>query len=218
MPESWGLPLFVLAVLVFLGWFVVGTQWNIRKGDSVLRWLRQGLPLVGERTTMRWMGTSAMELKIAKASNPFRTAETVILFEPRDVPFLWALTRLRGRRDTLIFRSQLRTAPSFEMEAFDPKGWTSGGIERRARTKSLRQSNVAVSQPYSVFLSDQGDPAVAKKLIDSASHTGGQLLRLSVHREVPNLEVHWVLPDAQTCSARDLYLKMRQMSEDMMQG
>lgn len=218
MPESWGLPLFVLAVLVFLGWFVVGTQWNIRKGDGVLKWLRQGLPLVGERTTMRWMGSSALELKIAKASSPFRTAETVIIFEPRDVPFLWALARLRGRRDTLIFRSQLRTTPSFEMEAFDPKGWTSGGIAQRAQRKNWQPSNLTASQPFAVFLSDQSDPTVAKKLVDSASHAGSQLLRLSVHRDVPNLEVHWVLPNPQTCSARDLYLKMRQMSEDVTQG
>ncbi len=218
MSESWGVPLFVLAVLIFFGWFVFGTQWNIRKGDAVLKWLRQGLPLVGERTTMRWMGSSVLELKIAKASNPFRTAETVIIFEPRDVPFLWALARWRGRRDTLIFRSQLHTAPSFEMEAFDPKGWTSGGIERRARSKNWQQPNSTVSQPFAVFLSAQGNPTMAKKLVDSASHAGGRLLRISVHRDVPNLEIHWVLPDAKTCSARDLYLKMRQMSEDVMQG
>ncbi len=217
MPESWGLPLFIVAVILFLGWFAIGTQWNVRKGDAALKWLRQGLPLVGERTTMRWMGSSAMELKIAKASNPFRTAETVIIFEPRDVPVLWAFTRLRGRRDTLIFRSQLRAAPSFEMEAFDPKGWTSGGIERRARGKNFRQPNITVS-PFNVYVSDNGDPAVAKRLVDSASHAGGQLLRLSVRRDVPNLEIHWVLPNAETCSARDLYLKMRQLSEDVMQG
>ncbi len=218
MPESWGLPLFIVVVIVFLGWFAIGTQWNVRKGDAVLKWLRQGLPLVGERTTMRWMGSAALELKINKASNPFRTAETVIIFEPRDVPFLWAFARQRGRRDTLIFRSQLRTTPSFELEAFDPRGWTLRGIDRSVRDKGWQRLNLPVPVPLEVYSTGEVDPNLAKRLVDSATHAGGELLRLSVHRNVPNLEVHWILPNSQDCSARDLYMKLRQMSEDIAQA
>jgi hypothetical protein len=216
MPESWGMPLFVLAVLVFLGWFAVGTQWNVRRGDAVLKWLHSGLPLVGERTTVRWMGSSAMELKIGKASNPFRTAETVVIFEPRDVPFLWALSRLRRRRDTLIFRSQLRSTPSFELEAFDPKGWTAGSIEHSVGIKNWQQQNLDLGLPITAYSDGRVDPAVVKGLVEVASHAGGDLLRLSVRRNVPNLELHWLLPDLEKCSARDLYLKVRQLSEDIL--
>ncbi len=216
MPEGWELPLFTLAVLVFLGWFAVGTQWNVRRGDAALKWLRSGLPLVGERTTVRWMGSSAMELKIGKASNPFRTAETIVIFEPRDVPFLWAISRLRRRRDTLIFRSQLRSAPAFELDAFDPMGWTVGSMERTLRSSNWQQQNLALAQPLLVYSTGQADPAVCKRIIELATHAGGELLRLSLHRNVPNLEVHWIMPDLETCSARDLYLKVRQVAEEIL--
>lgn len=216
MPENWGFPLFVVAVLIFMGWFIVGTQTNVRKGDAVLKWLRQGLPLVGERTTMRWLGSSVVELKIAKAKDPFRNVETLVVFEPRDVVFLWAFARLRGRRDLVIFRAQLRSAPTFEMEAFDPTAWTAHGVERDVRSKSWTQVDLsATAQPLLAFYSGEVG-AVAKPLIDLATQAGGKLVRLSIHRSVPNLQVHWLLPDLSSRAARDLFLKVRQLGEDTM--
>ena len=82
------------------------------EGKWRVKWFREGLPLIGEKTTMRWLGSSVVELKIPKAKDPFRNAETLVVFEPRDVLLLWAYTRARGRRDMLIFRAQLRTRPN----------------------------------------------------------------------------------------------------------
>ena len=213
MPDSLGMPLFILAVLVFMGWFLVGTQWNVRKGDTVLKWLRQGLPLIGERTTMRWLGSSVVELKIAKAKDPFRTAETLVVFEPRDVMFIWALARLRGRRDTLIFRAQLRSTPTFEMEVFDPKGWTTHVHERALKGKGWTKIQLPADQPLLAYCSGDSNPG-AKPLIDLASRAGGRLVRLSVHRAVPNLEVHWLLPETKSYTARELFVKLRQIGDD----
>ncbi len=47
MSDSLGLSLFVLACIVFLGWYAVGTQWNVRLGNNALKWLQKGLPSVG---------------------------------------------------------------------------------------------------------------------------------------------------------------------------
>lgn len=213
MPQGWEFSLLVAIVLLVVGWFAVGTQWNVRKGDRVLKWLRQGLPLIGERSTMRWLGSSVIELKIAKAKDPFRTAETLVAFEPRDVFFLWAIERVRGRRDTLIFRSQLRTVPEFEIEVFDPKGWTRNTSEKTLRAKNWVPLDLSSNSPLVGYGSGAPAIQVAKPLVDLAARTGGQLVRLSVHRKVPNLEVHWILPDPGTQTARDFFLKLRQIGE-----
>lgn len=213
MPDNLGFPLFVAAILFFMGWFIIGTQTNVRKGDAVLKWLRVGLPLVGERTTMRWLGSSVVELKIAKAKDPFRNVETLVIFEPRDVVFLWTFFRLRGRRDMIIFRGQLRSAPTYDFEAFDPRGWTAHSIERDVRKKNWRELNLAAAEPPLVAYS-LGDVAVAAKpLIDLASQAGGKLVRLSIHRAVPNLEVHWLMPNISSNSARDMFTKLRELGE-----
>ena len=93
-----GRTVFVLVVLVFLGWFALGTQANVRRGNRLLRWLQDGMSLLGEKTTLRWLGSSGVELKVQEPIAPFRWAQVFVVLEPRDVPFLWWLSRRRGRR------------------------------------------------------------------------------------------------------------------------
>src|SRR6266536_3107983 len=109
----------VLTVVLFVGfflWFAIGTQLNIRRGNAFLRWLQGGLPLIGRRTTMRWLGSSAVELVIAAPAAPFRHVTLILVLEPRDLPWLWAMTRTRRRRDLLIVRADLRSAPRADLE------------------------------------------------------------------------------------------------------
>src|ERR671918_1353119 len=125
-----GAILIVLLIAVML-WFALGTQRNVRRGNELLRWLQDGLPLLGKRTTMRWLGSSAIVLKIAEAAAPFREAEVVVVLEPRDVAMLWAWSRRRGPRDFVIPRGWVRAAPRLEVEDGDPRGWHGGDRPRR---------------------------------------------------------------------------------------
>ena len=105
------LAIFVVVVIAIVGWFALGTHLNVRKGHRFLEWLQSGLPLVGEKTTLRWLGSSVVHLQIENAREPFRRVEVLVVLEPRDVPPLWLLSRLRGRRDLLIVRTELRSVP-----------------------------------------------------------------------------------------------------------
>lgn len=212
MLENWGFSIFVFAAIIFVGGFAIGTQWNVRKGDRALKWFRNGLPLIGERSTMRWLGSSVVELKIQKAKDPFRNAETLVVLEPRDVILLWAFFHSRGRRDLLIFRSQLRIAPAFELEAFVPHAWTTQKTERDVKRKDWTRLETS-SSPLDAYYSGKGGEKIAKPIIDLAELAGGQLVRLSVHRSVPNLEVHWLLPDLKTDSSRDWFSNLRRIAE-----
>lgn len=217
MFETWGFTVFVFVAIIFLGGFALGTQWNIRKGDRALKWFREGLPLIGEKTTMRWMGSSVLELKIQKAKDPFRNAETLVVFEPRDVLLLWAYTRARGRRDVLIFRAQLRIAPPFEIEAFDPRAWRTHDIERDVSRKDWTRLELPASSLHA-YHSGNAAETIAKPLIDLAGRAGGKIVRLSIHRSVPNLEVQWLLPDLKSNSSRDWFANLRQIGEVVTRG
>lgn len=213
MSEGLGFFLFVFAVIVFLGGFALGTQWNIRKGDATLKWFRQGLSIIGEKTTLRWHGSSVLELKMEKPKEPFRSAETLVVFEPRDVPLLWAFFHVRGRRDLLIFRAQLRSAPNFEIEAFDPQAWMTDRIERDMSSRNWTQLDLGSASLHGYVSGDSGEP-VARPLINLAQRGGGKLIRLSVHRSVPNLEVHWHLPDTRSSPSQDWFLNLRHLAEE----
>ena len=116
--------LIAIAAVAVVAWFAAGTIWNVRKGSALMRWMQGGLPLLGERTTVRWLGSTAVEMVIRDGKAPFASVTLVIFLEPRDMPWMWALGRSRGRRDTLIIRGVLRRAPAFEFEALDPASWS----------------------------------------------------------------------------------------------
>ena len=88
--------------------------------------------MLGRRTTLRWLGSSAVELGIVEPEPPFREATVVIVLEPRDVAVLWAFARSRGRRDFVIVRANLAGRRGFSMDVRDPRGWT-GRLDARRR-------------------------------------------------------------------------------------
>lgn len=218
MPDNLAFPFLLLLALVVVGGFALGTGWNVRKGDVVLKWLRDGLPLIGERTTLRWLGSSVVELKMAKAKDPYRTVETLVVFEPRDVVFLWVWSRLHGRRDLLIFRGHLNAAPRYELEIFDPHGWTTQRTERDVLKKNWTRAELPANPLLRAYYSGSAGAAAAQSLTAVATRTGGKLVRLSVQRNMPNVEAHWLLPEPTTYSARDLFTSLQQIGEQVTRG
>lgn len=215
MPQDFQFTFLLLLAILFLGWFALGTHANVRRGNAVLTWLQQGLPILGERASMRWLGSSVIELKIAKGKAPFRNVETLVVFEPRDVPLLWAFERMRGRRDLLIVRAHLESSPRFEMEAFDPGGWTTHGTERNVKNKNWTRLELDASKPLQAYFSGAEGRVAAKPMIDLAVRPGWELVRLSLHRSVPNLEVHYRLPNLAAQSSQSVFSKIRQISENV---
>jgi len=201
-----------LAILVVLGWFFLGTQWNIRKGERALRWLEGGLDLMGKKTTLRWLGSSVVELKIEQAREPFRRAEILIVLEPRDVPLFWWFFRLRGREDLLIVRTQLRSAPSVELEAMDRRAWSARGLERRLREGNWQRASATLSSSSLVTYS-RGEAEAVCELVQLAAVPHCCLVRLAVHRTVPNLEAHWTLPDLDKVAARSVFEALRLITD-----
>jgi hypothetical protein len=188
--EAFGPSIAIALILLVMLWFALGTQRNIRKGNELLRWLQAGLPMVGRKTTMRWLGSSAVELGIAKAEAPFRDATVVVVLEPRDVSFLWAYARSRGRRDFLIVRANLRRAPRFSMDVGDPRGWTGrpDAAEEGVRTVDWPDGCIALAGPGA-------DDALIRSTWDRLGKASGGVWRLTVQPVVPHLEVHLRPPD-----------------------
>lgn len=187
-----------LLVLVML-WFALGTQRNITRGNALLRWMQTGLPLIGRKATLRWLGSSAAVLGIADPNEPFREAEVLVVLEPRDLPWLWLLSRGRGRRDFIIVRGSLRRAPRVDLEAGDPQGWTGSDHAERLTEggwSDLDWGGDAVRVAYA-----GAEPHALKEHFDRLQAASGGVWRLTIQRTVPHLEVHLLPPDTSKVTA-----------------
>jgi len=203
------LALFILVVLIVVGGFALGTHRNVRRGDDAMRWAQGGLPLVGEKTTLRWLGSSVVQLRIQNAKRPFREAEVLFVLEPRDIAPLWLLARARGRRDLFIFRSRMQHLPGFEFEAFEPKAWSARGRETQLRNQKWRP--LMVRPPLVAYAPET--PASDSRVLELAELSGCPVIRLSIQRNDPNFEVHWPLAELQKLPASTVFETLRRLGE-----
>jgi hypothetical protein len=195
-------------VVAFLLWFALGTQRNVRRGSDTLRWLQTGLPLVGKRTTVRWLGSSAVQLELIEPRPPFRKAEIVVVLEPRDLSWLWALNRARGRRDFIILRARLERSPGFELEAGDVRGWTGRDRLKRLDPDGWQRAEWG-DEWVRVAHSKGSDPEAVRRQWQAFDAASGGVWRLSVRRDHPHLEVHVRLPRTTEGSAEPLFEALR---------
>jgi len=199
----------VIAVVV-VAWFAAGTIWNVRKASVLMRWMQGGLAALGERTTVRWLGSSAIEMAIREGRNPFASVTIVIFLEPRDLPW-WALSRARGRRDTLIVRGILRRSPALELEALDPASWSGReALPRVPREWLVRRP----ATPGGVVVHYANADALARvdALLELAQRSGLVVRRLSVRRTEPHFQVHVGFPD-DARPAREFFEAVRALAE-----
>jgi hypothetical protein len=54
--EDFAMPFILAIAFVVLAAFGLGTRANVRAGERAMKWLREGLPVLGEKTTMNWIG------------------------------------------------------------------------------------------------------------------------------------------------------------------
>jgi hypothetical protein len=177
------------AAVAVVAWFAAGTIRNLHLGRELLRWMQGGLPLLGSRTTMRWLGSSAVELVMNEGKAQFAKVTVVIFLEPRDLPW-WPVSRALGRRDTLIVRGVLRRAPALELEALEPGSWSQrDALPRVPREWSVREGSPVVHHAGAAALER------ADALLALAGRAGLALRRLSVRRAEPHFQIHAALPD-----------------------
>jgi hypothetical protein len=205
-----GLSVFVVVVIIVAGWFALGTHANVRKGHRLLDWLQSGLPLLGEKTTLQWLGSSVVHLKIEKANPPFRRAEVLIVLEPRDVPHLWLFSRLRGRRDLLIIRTELRAIPHVQVEVLDPAAWSTRAVDQEVR-KEQWQLVPGNQQPYRIY----SLPPITDlhEIITEALAPELSLVRIGVRRTGNALELQWHLPSHPTAPARAAFEAVQRVAQ-----
>jgi hypothetical protein len=205
---SLNIVLFILVVIFIVGWFALGTHTNVRKGEDALRWLQQGLPQIGEKSTLRWLGSSVVELKIQNAKPPFRDAEVLVVLEPRDVAINWWLARLRGRRDLLVVRGALQRVPRLELEASDPKAWALGPPDPRIASSHWSSQTVARLTVHS-----PANFSSAAAVAQLACADNYPPVRLSIRRTAPNLEIQWRLQQVRAKSSADIVESVRRLTE-----
>ncbi|MCA2997287.1 MAG: hypothetical protein ING75_01670 [Rhodocyclaceae bacterium] len=201
-------PIGIIAVII-VAWFAAGTIWNVHKGREVMRWLQQGLPQLGARTTVRWLGSSVVELVIQNPVAPFSAITLIVFLRARDLPWGW----FGRRRDALIVRAMLNSAPTQECEVLDESTWS--GHEARSRIpQAWRKRDDA---KLTIYHAHPAAPPHLNQMLTRLRQSGYVLHRLSLRAAAPHFQIHIAMPNVEvpTKSSRELAGLMRDVAQHM---
>jgi hypothetical protein len=191
-----------------MGWFALGMIYNLRRGDAILKWMQGGLPLIGQRTTFRWLGTSVAEMGIAKAKRPFQRMDVLLVLKPRDVFWMVIIAFFQKRSDVLIFRAALSVPPLLDLELADPNTWTG----REALGKVVKRGWEAVDYHGLRLMAPKGLLDLAATTLDRLmapmESLSPRYMRLSLRKAAPNMEVHLPFPNPRETDARAYFLSL----------
>jgi hypothetical protein len=202
----------VIAVAFVMGWYAIGTMYNVRRGEKLLKWMQSGLPRIGERTTFRWLGSSVAELVIGKGRGPTRRLELLLALAPRDLPWNWLFAELRGRRDVLILRVDLGSTPRMALEVANPKSWTG-----RMSLNQVHQEGWQ-AQEYNgmTLMAPAGLLKLAAeyfpRLEEPIHHLTASYSRFGLRKESPHLEIHIPFPDIKTVEADGFFAALQDLA------
>ena len=201
----------VIAVAVFMGWFALGMIYNLRRGDALLKWMQGGLPLIGQRTTFRWLGTSVAEMGIAKAKRPFQRLDILLVLKPRDVFWMTILALFQGRDDVLIFRTYLSTPPLLDLELADPKTWSGHTALKQVSERGWESADYHGLR----LMAPKGLLNLATTTLDQLATPMQSLspryIRFSLRKTAPNFEVHVPFPNLRAADAKNYFQSLSEL-------
>lgn len=193
---------------ILLVWYLAASQFNRRRGLATYRWLRRGMEQVGDRLEAQWLGSSSTgaKLVISKAEKPYRKMEAMYLLETREILPYWILTYLRGRRDELVIKANLRQAPKTEVR-----------IERTDQRKNNGQlpedqrgvyQELSAPPGFSIMQNGAVDPEMELSLRAFLEESGEALETMRLQPKIPHLEIKLQIKSLLTKAPDSFFTKL----------
>jgi hypothetical protein len=211
MPSNYTLPL-LIALCVLLGaWYFVGSWVNRRRGIRLARTLRERLlALAAEDLSGRWVNASIFQFVAQRAAAPIGKLAAVIVLESRELALIWLASLLRRRRDLLVIRLELRSAPKagVELEAHRSQSKPERDVRQRIAEPGWEQTTI---HGYTLHYQ-----AGATRLVDTLTpllqEWQGHLTRLSISASSPHLVLSFS-PAPAVLATENTFAAVRKLAE-----
>ncbi len=165
-----------LALIVLVLSYLAGAWLNRRRGKAIGHWLQGGLASLGGKPAWkvtRSLSTGA-EVTVFDAARPFQQVQASYYLMTREIMPLWGIELLRGKRDLLAIRANLRVQPVAEYELVPLQGKLRTLLDEKAGEQPWQWQEM----PAGLGLATRGTPS-------RVTVQGDQLVRQapwSVHR------------------------------------
>lgn len=191
--QNLALPVVLVLAAALIGWYLVGNELMRRRGRSLAVWCKRALDPFGGRQAVQWLTTHSFRLEVEGLKPPFRAGSLTGLVESWDVPMIWLVNRLNGRRDMVLLQVSLQQQPILGLELYRPRSVLASDARRFARAEGWQETAVGGLR----LASAAGDGALSltKDLLAELGDEASNLLRLAIRRRGLHLTLALNVPD-----------------------
>jgi hypothetical protein len=175
----------LLALLV--GMYLAGTWLNRQRSKQLGEWLQKGIGTLGGRVAWRWLKSvsSGAEATIAETRPPFHQIVISYFLLTREFPPLWGIELLRGKRDLLSVRGELRTVPTREFDVVPLNGKLRKTLDASAEAIPFQWREVPAGLGLATVMPP--DKSTVQRVTDFLNTYGPYVERVSVRKRSPNV-------------------------------
>jgi hypothetical protein len=203
----------VLAAFLLL-WYVVGMQVKRRRAVALLRQVRDSLQPLGGSATIRWIGRSAFRIEAERLPPPFARLNISVLLEPWETFVLWAVGRLRGRRDWLMAGATLDAPVRLRFEVYHPQRRGALQVAREIRSRGWRQEPLTGWPPLLCAAPDADGRAMAREALNVIGKV--EVWRVALSPEIPQLTISLPIPSSETRVPLPIFAALPQLAQTVL--
>ena len=211
-PTGTDLALALAAFLLL--WYVVGMQIKRRRAVALVRQVRDSIQPFGGSATIRWIGRSAFRIEAEKLSPPLARLSISVLLEPWETFILWAVGRLRGRRDWLMAGVTLDAPVRMRFEVYHPQRRGAFQVSREIRNRGWREEPLAGWPSLRYAAPDADGRAMAREVLTLLGKV--DIWRVGLSPEIPQLTVSLPIPSSETRVPLPIFATLPQLAQTVL--
>jgi len=105
-----------VALAALFAWHLYYARKSRKRAFEVLGWIEDLICGHGHVAGIKWQGASTIHVPIKLRFNAFHNASLNVNLIPRELPYKWALAKIKKLQETLVFQADLDWAPPFSLE------------------------------------------------------------------------------------------------------
>lgn len=124
VPATGGERILWIVVIILAAGYLAGQWLNRQRSKRIGSWLQAGLGALGGRVAWKWLRSmsAGAEVTVQETRPPYRSLVIGYYLLTREFAPLWLIEWLRGKRDLMSLRADLRTQPTREFDILPIKG------------------------------------------------------------------------------------------------
>ncbi len=194
-----------IIIIVLAAGYLAGQWLNQRRSKRIAEWLRAGLGALGGRIAWKWLRSmnAGAEVTVQEARPPYRSLGIGYYLLTREFAPLWLVEWLRGKRDLMSIRADLRTQPVREFDIVPLKGKLRKELDSAAGQQAYQWHELTDGLGLATLV--QPSQALIQKVERFLATYGAYVERVSLRRRAPHVVAFFRLSEMENIKSEQLW-------------